>query len=71
MPMKIARKLCPETTVIRGDKRIYSKYSNIITKTVKEKVPIFEKANIDEFYADLSLIYAIFGSYKYASELPQ
>ena len=71
MAMKIARKLCPEAIVIRGDTSIYAKYSNIVTDIIKEKVPIFEKASIDEFYADLSGMDAFFGSYKYASELRQ
>ncbi|QXP70652.1 DNA polymerase IV [Polaribacter sp. R2A056_3_33] len=71
MSMKIARKLCPEAIVIRGNTSIYSKYSNIVTEIIKEKVPIFEKASIDEFYADLSGMDAFLGSYKYASELRQ
>ena len=71
MAMKMARKLCPEAIVIRGDTSIYAKYSNIVTDIIKEKVPIFEKASIDEFYADLSGMDAFFGSYKYASELRQ
>lgn len=71
MSMKIARKLCPEATVIRGNTGIYSKYSNIVTEIISDKVPVFEKASIDEFYADLSGMDAFFGSYKYASELRQ
>ena len=71
MSMKIARRLCPEATIIRGNTGIYSKYSNIVTDIIKESVPIFEKASIDEFYADLSGMDAFFGSYKYASELRQ
>ena len=69
MPMKMAKKLCPEAVVIRGDTSIYSKYSNLVTEIIKEKVPVFEKASIDEFYADLSGMDTFFGSYKYASEL--
>ena len=71
MPMKTAKKLCPEATVIRGNSNIYSKYSNLVTSIIKEKVPLFEKASIDEFYADLSGMDTFFGSYKYASELRQ
>ena len=71
MSMKIARKLCPEAAVIRGNTGIYSKYSNIVTEIISDKVPVFEKASIDEFYADLSGMDAFFGSYKYASELRQ
>ncbi|EAQ42496.2 DNA polymerase IV [Polaribacter sp. MED152] len=71
MSMKIARKLCPEAAVIRGNTGIYSKYSNLVTEIISDKVPVFEKASIDEFYADLSGMDAFFGSYKYASELRQ
>jgi DNA polymerase-4 len=71
MSMKVARRLCPEAVIIRGDTSIYSKYSKIVTEIVKEKVPIFEKASIDEFYADLTGMDTFFGSYKYASELRQ
>ena len=71
MSMKIARRLCPEAIIIRGNTSTYSKYSNIVTDIIKDKVPIFEKASIDEFYADLSGMDTYFGSYKYASELRQ
>ena len=71
MSMKVAKKLCPEAITIRGNTSIYSKYSHIVTEIIKEKVPLFEKASIDEFYADLTGMDAFFGSYKYASELRQ
>ena len=69
MAMKVARCLCPEAIVIRGNSSIYTKQSHLVTSIIKEKVPIFEKASIDEFYADLSGMDKFFGSYKYASEL--
>lgn len=69
MPMRMARKLCPESIVIRGDMSNYSKYSSIVTDIVKERVPILEKSSIDEFYADLSGMDKFFGCYKYASEI--
>ena len=69
MAMKVARRLCPEAVVIRGNSSIYTKQSHLVTSIIKEKVPIFEKASIDEFYADLSGMDKFFGSYKYASEL--
>ena len=71
MSMKIAKRLCPEAITIRGDTGTYSRYSNLVTEIIKENVPIFEKASIDEFYADLTGMDAFFGSYKYASELRQ
>lgn len=71
MSMKVAKRLCPEAVTIRGNTSIYSKYSQIVTEIIKEKVPLFEKASIDEFYADLTGMDTFFGSYKYASELRQ
>lgn len=71
MPMKLARQLCPEALVIRGNAGIYSKYSDLITEIVQQEVPVFEKSSIDEFYADLSGLDHFFGSYKFASELRQ
>ena len=71
MSMKVARRLCPEAVVIRGNSSIYTKYSHLVTEIVKEKVPVFEKASVDEFYADLSGMDKFYGCYKYASEMRQ
>lgn len=71
MPMKMAKELCPEAVVIRGNAGTYSKYSDVVTNIIKEHVPLFEKSSIDEFYADLSGMDRFFGSYKYASEMRQ
>lgn len=49
MPMKNAKRLCPEALVVRGDYEQYSKYSNMVTDIVKESVPLYEKSSIDEF----------------------
>ncbi|RNC91949.1 MAG: DNA polymerase IV [Allomuricauda sp.] len=69
MPMKMARELCPQATVIKGNAGTYSKVSDEVTEIIQEAVPVFEKSSIDEFYADLSGMDKFFGSYKYASEL--
>ena len=69
MPMKLARRLCPEAIVLRGNSGTYTKYSDFITEIIKSEVPAFEKASIDEFYADLSGMDQFFGTYKFASEL--
>ena len=70
MPMKMARNLCPEAIVIRGEGGVYSKHSKIVTEIIREAVPVFEKASIDEFYADLSGMDKFQGSsYKMAQEL--
>lgn len=71
MPMKMARELCPEARVIRGNAGTYSKHSDVVTDIIKEDVPLFEKSSIDEFYADLSGMDRFFGCYKYATELRQ
>ena len=69
--MKMARELCPEARVIRGNAGTYSKHSDVVTDIIKEEVPLFEKSSIDEFYADLSGMDRFFGCYKYATELRQ
>ena len=69
MPMKLARRLCPEAIVLRGNSGTYTKYSDLITEIIKSEVPAFEKTSIDEFYADLSGMDQFFGTYKFASEL--
>ncbi|MGB5358940.1 DNA polymerase Y family protein [Eudoraea sp.] len=69
MPMKMARELCPEAVVIRGNAGTYSKHSDLVTEIIKEQVPVFEKSSIDEFYADLSGMDRFFGCYHYATEL--
>jgi DNA polymerase-4 len=71
MPMKLARMLCPEAIVKRGDHERYSHYSNVITDIIREAVPVYEKTSIDEFYIDLSGTDRFFGSYKLAGELRQ
>lgn len=69
MPMKLARQLCPEAILIRGDHEQYSKYSHLVTDIISDTVPVYEKTSIDEFYVDLSGTDKFFGTYKMASEL--
>ena len=71
MPMRMARKLCPEAVVIRGSSSIYSKYSNMVTDIIKEDSPLYEKSSIDEFYIDITGMDRFHSSYKWASELRQ
>jgi DNA polymerase-4 len=71
MPMKLARRLCPQAIIIRGDYENYSKYSSIVTEMISEHVPLYEKSSIDEFYLDLSGMDKFFGCYKWATELRQ
>ena len=69
MPIRLARRLCPEAIVIRGDMESYSKYSHLITEIMQDTVPLFEKASIDEFYLDLSGMDKFFGCSLFAGEL--
>lgn len=69
MPMKMARMLCPEATVIRGNGENYSKHSKEVSEIISQNVPVFEKASIDEFYADLSGMERYFDCYGMATDL--
>ncbi len=69
MPMRMARNLCPEAIVIRGNSSIYSKQSNLVTDIIKDESPLFEKSSIDEFYIDTTGMDRFFGCYKWAKEL--
>lgn len=71
MPMKMARQLCPEAIVVKGDTEQYSILSNEITDIIHSKVPLYEKTSIDEFYIDLTGMDKFFGCYKMAAELRQ
>jgi len=69
MPMRMAKELCPEAIVIRGNSANYSKYSNLVTDVIREDVPVYEKTSVDEFYVDLTGMDRFFGNFKFASEL--
>jgi len=69
MPMKLARRLCPEAVVIRGDMESYAKHSRIVTDIISDNVPVFEKASIDEFYIDLTGMDKFFGCRLFTVEL--
>ena len=71
MPMRMAKELCPEAIVIRGNSGNYSKYSTMVTDIIKEQVPVYEKTSVDEFYVDLTGMDRFFGNLKLASELRQ
>lgn len=69
MPMKMAKLLCPEAVILRGNTGVYTKFSNLVTEIIKSEVPVYEKSSIDEFYLDLTGMDRFFGCYKLASEL--
>lgn len=71
MPMKKAMQLCPQAIITSSSRYQYSKYSRWVTDIIASKVPLFEKASIDEFYIDLSGMDKFFGVSQYAKDLRQ
>jgi DNA polymerase IV len=69
MPMATAMKLCPHAIVLPGTRGQYSKYSRWVTDIIAAKVPLFEKASIDEFYCDLTGMDKFFNVSQYTRDL--
>ncbi|RYY62796.1 MAG: DNA polymerase IV [Chitinophagaceae bacterium] len=69
MPMKKAMQLCPQAIITSSSRGEYSKYSRWVTDIIASRVPLFEKASIDEFYIDLSGMDKFFGVTQYAKDL--
>lgn len=69
MPMKMARMMCPDAIIIRGDMELYSRYSNIVTDIIASKAPLYEKASVDEHYVDLTGMDRFYGCWKWSHEL--
>ncbi len=71
MPMKAALRLCRHAIVVKSDYEAYSRYSRLVTDVIKDSVPMYEKASIDEFYIDMTGMDKYFGCMKFAGELKQ
>lgn len=71
MPMKMAKQLCPEAIILRGDSGEYLRKSDEVTEIIRAHVPLFEKSSVDEFYVDLTGTDRFHGSWKMATELRQ
>lgn len=71
MPMKMARHLCGDAIIVRGDMDIYSKYSHMVTDIIAERTPLYEKASVDEFYLDITGMDRFFGCLQWSHELRQ
>ncbi len=69
MPMKMARYLCKDVIVIRGDMELYAKYSHMVTDIISESAPVYEKSSIDEHYIDITGMDRFFGCQKWMHEL--
>lgn len=71
MPMRMARQLCPEAVLVKGDHDKYAYYSKQVTDIIAEYAPVVEKASIDEHYLDLTGMDKYFGCWKWTQELRQ
>jgi DNA polymerase IV len=69
MPMKMARMLCKDAVIIRGDMELYSRYSHMVTDIIAERSPLYEKASIDEHYIDITGMDRFFGLLKWTQDL--
>ncbi len=71
MSSRMAKMLCPHAVFIRGNMDEYSKASHEITDILKERVPLIEKASIDEHYIDMTGMDRFHNTRLYAHELRQ
>jgi DNA polymerase IV len=69
MPMKLARNMCNDAIIIRGDMELYSRYSRIVTDIIAEEAPLYEKASVDEHYIDITGMDRFFGCLRWSKEL--
>jgi len=69
MPSVMAKRLCPDAIFIKGDFESYSQHSDMVTQIISDRVPIIEKASVDEFYADLTGMEKYFGCLKYSEQI--
>lgn len=69
MPMATAMRLCPQAIVLHGTHGQYSYYSNWVTEIIASKVPLFQKASVDEFYCDLTGMDKFFNVSQYTRNL--
>jgi DNA polymerase-4 len=71
MPSKQAAQLCPHATFVRGNMDDYIKYSRMVTDILRERVPVLEKASIDEHYIDMTGMDRFHDTMKFAQDLRQ
>jgi DNA polymerase-4 len=71
MPMRLARQLCPDAIIVKGDMDRYGDFSKQVTEIITENAPVVEKASIDEHYLDLTGMDKYLGCMKWATELRQ
>lgn len=69
MPMRLAKQLCPEAIVVRGDYQAYEQASDLVTEIIEEAAPVYEKNSIDEFNCDLTGMDRYVGCWGWSREL--
>ncbi len=69
MAMALARRLCPDAVVLRGDHELYRKYSETVAGIIEARVPLYERASVDEFYLDMTGMDRFFGTLQWTREL--
>lgn len=69
MAVALARRLCPELVLVRGDWEYYSRLSAAVTDIVAERSPLWEKASVDEFYMDFTGMDRYLGAWRWLTEL--
>ncbi|WP_316747311.1 DNA polymerase IV [Pedobacter gandavensis] len=69
MSSRMAKMLCPHAIFVRGNMDAYSEASFEITEILRSRVPLIEKASIDEHYIDMTGMDRFHGTLQYAHEL--
>jgi DNA polymerase-4 len=69
MPIRMARQLCADAIILRGDMDLYSRYSNMVSEIIAASAPVYEKASVDEHYIDITGMNRFYGSLKWTQEL--
>ncbi|AOM76225.1 DNA polymerase IV [Pedobacter steynii] len=69
MSSRMAKMLCPHAVFIKGNMDAYSEASFEVTAILKERVPLLEKASIDEHYIDMTGMDRFHNTLQYVKEL--
>lgn len=71
MSSRMAKMLCPHAIFVKGNMDAYSEASFEVTEILRSRVPLIEKASIDEHYIDMTGMDRFHGTLQYAHELRQ
>ncbi|SHG16549.1 DNA polymerase IV [Pedobacter caeni] len=69
MSSRMAKMLCPHAVFIKGNMDAYSAASMEITEILRDRVPLIEKASIDEHYIDMTGMDRFHHTLQYVKEL--